>query len=107
MTKIITKETFDLDVLEVSKEKPVLVDFFAQWCMPCKMMAPILDDLSEDVGKEAVIVKVDVDEERQLAEEFGIMSIPTMYIFREGKIVEKMVGLKAQEELKTMLESHK
>ncbi|PJC24528.1 thioredoxin, partial [Candidatus Uhrbacteria bacterium CG_4_9_14_0_2_um_filter_41_50] len=103
MTKIITKETFDLDVLEVSKEKPVLVDFFAQWCMPCKMMAPILDDLSEDVGKEAVIVKVDVDEERQLAEEFGIMSIPTMYIFREGKIVEKMVGLKAQEELKTML----
>lgn len=107
MTMQITKETFQKEVLEASKAKPVLVDFYADWCMPCKMMAPVLDELVETMGEAAVIAKVNVDEERQLAGEFGIMSIPTMYMFRGGKIVEKMVGMKSQEELKQMLESHK
>ncbi|RMD51955.1 thioredoxin [Candidatus Parcubacteria bacterium] len=107
MVKHITTSEFEKEVLELSKEKPVLVDFYADWCMPCKMMAPVLDGLAQELGDSVGIAKVNVDEERALAGEFGIMSIPTMYMFRDGQIVEKVVGLQGPDQLKAMFEAHK
>ena len=70
----------------------VLVDFWASWCGPCKMIAPIIDEIAEEFQGKAVVGKVNVDECAELAEKFGIMSIPTMIIFKNGEIAEKMVG---------------
>ncbi|MBU4315449.1 thioredoxin [Patescibacteria group bacterium] len=106
MIKIVTKQNFKEDVLEASNQKPVLVDFFATWCMPCKMMGPILEDLADEMGDSFVVAKVDVDEESELAGEFGIMSIPTIYVLRNGKVVEQFVGMQTMEQLKTALQSH-
>ena len=81
----------------------VLVDFYAMWCGPCRMLAPILEELSEEV--ETPIYKVDVDECENLARRFGILSIPTMILFKDGKEVEKITGLRSKEEIKKLLEN--
>lgn len=99
-------ENFQREILEASNQKPILVDFFATWCMPCKMMEPILEDVSEAVGDSAVIAKVDVDQERGLAGEFGVMSIPTMFVLRNEKVVEQFVGMQSMDQLKAILQSH-
>ena len=80
----------------------VLVDFYATWCGPCRMLAPILEDLSQEV--ETPIYKVDVDECENLSRKFGILSIPTMIFFKNGKQVEKITGLKSKQEIKQILE---
>ena len=87
---IITKENFQKEVLE--SEVPVLVDFWAVWCMPCKMMEPILESLAADHQGKLVVGKVNVDEQPELAEQFGIVSIPTMIVFNKGKEAAKKVG---------------
>lgn len=71
----------------------VLVDFFATWCMPCRMMAQILEDVAEELGDKAKIIKVDVDESPNLAKQFGVMSIPTLVIFKDGAEQEKHIGV--------------
>lgn len=71
----------------------VLVDFFATWCMPCRMMAQILEDVAEELGDKAKIIKVDVDESPNLAKQFGVMSIPTLVIFKNGVEQEKHIGV--------------
>ena len=71
----------------------VLVDFFATWCMPCRMMAQILEDVAEELGDKAKIIKVDVDESPNLAKQFGVMSIPTLVIFKDGEEQEKHIGV--------------
>lgn len=81
----------------------VLVDFFATWCGPCRMLAPILEDLSEEV--ETPIYKIDVDECENLSRKFGILSIPTMIFFKDGELVEKITGLRTKQEIKKMLEN--
>ena len=81
----------------------VLVDFFATWCGPCRMLAPILEDLSQET--ETPIYKVDVDECENLARRFGILSIPTMIFFKNGKQLEKITGLRTKQEIKQMLET--
>ena len=87
MSKIINKEEFNTLVLE-SKE-PVLVDFYADWCGPCKMLSPIMDEISE----EYTVYKINVDNEQDLAIQFGIMSIPCVIAFKEGKEINRIVGL--------------
>lgn len=92
----ITKENFQEEVLE--SKVPVLVDFFAQWCGPCKMVAPILDELAEEM-KDVKICKIDVDEQPELAKKNFVMSIPMFFVYKDGKVMRRDVGGKTKDEL--------
>ena len=85
-----TDANFKSEVLE--SDKPVLVDFWAEWCGPCKMIAPALEQLAEEFDGKAKIVKLNVDDHPAIAGEYGIRSIPTLLFFRDGKVVEQLVG---------------
>ena len=102
MVKHVKTDTFQKEVLE--SKIPVLVDFWAKWCGPCLRVAPILDDLSTEVEGRAKIVKVEVDEEYQVADTYEIMSIPTIMIFKDGKIVNQAIGVKSKTELLKLLD---
>ena len=99
----VTKENFQAEVLD--EFGSVLVDFFATWCGPCKMLSPILDGMAaklETTGK-AKICKVDVDDQQELAAQFGVMSIPTMIVFENGKPTKQVVGTKPEDEIWALL----
>lgn len=98
----ITKANFDTEVLQSSQ--PVLVDFWAEWCGPCKMIAPVLDELADELAGRARVGKVNVDEEPDLAAQFRVASIPTLLFFKGGQVVEQLVGAKSKRELKASLE---
>ena len=85
----ITKENFEQEVLQ--SEKPVLLDFWASWCGPCRMLSPIVDEVAEE-RTDVKVGKVNVDEQPELAGEFGVMSIPTLLVFEQGKLVRQAVG---------------
>jgi thioredoxin 1 len=95
--KSVTTATFQADVL--SSGKPVLVDFWAEWCGPCRMVSPILDEISAEHGEKLTIVKVNVDEEPQLAQQYGIVSIPALQVFQNGEVVKSIVGAKPKPQL--------
>ncbi|WP_442603362.1 thioredoxin [Paenibacillus sp. KN14-4R] len=97
----VTDQTFKT---EVESEGTVLVDFWAPWCGPCKMIAPILDELSQEVSNK--IAKVNVDDNAESAARFGVMSIPTLIVFKDGQPVDKLVGLQSKDALKSVLERH-
>ena len=84
--------------------KPVVVDFFAEWCGPCKMMKPILDEFKGKIGEKATVIKVDVDRNQQAAQAFGVRGVPTLAIFKDGKIVWRRSGVMSAAELKRALE---
>ncbi|GFZ81428.1 thioredoxin [Paenibacillus marchantiophytorum] len=81
----------------------VLVDFWAPWCGPCKMIAPILDELSAEVGDAAQIVKINVDDNPESAAKYNVMSIPTLLVFKDGQVVDQLVGLQSKEKLKAVI----
>ena len=95
--KSVTTASFQADVL--SSGKPVLVDFWAEWCGPCRMVSPILDEISAEHGEKLTIVKVNVDEEPQLAQQYGIVSIPALQVFQNGEVVKSIVGAKPKPQL--------
>ena len=95
-------QNFDQEVLK--SDKIVLVDFWAPWCGPCQMMGPVIADLSEEVGDKAKIGKLNVDENGSTAVNYGIMSIPALKIFKDGKIVKEFIGVQPKEILKKYLE---
>ncbi len=98
MTQVVTNDDFASVVLQ--SDKPVLVDFFAPWCGPCQGLAPLLDEVSNELEGEAIVVKVDIDQSPELAQEYGVMSIPTLKVFKGGEIVGDHVGGMSKDGLK-------
>ena len=97
-----TDQNFEQEVLK--SDQPVLVDFWAPWCGPCQMMGPILEELEKDLSGKVKIGKLNVDENQVVAGEYGVMSIPTLIIFKDGTIVKQFVGVQAKEVLMEELE---
>lgn len=98
-------DTNEFDEL-LSGEKPVICDFFATWCGPCKMLSPVMDKLSEGYGDKAQFVKVDVDKNIELAARYGIMSIPLVGVFKGGELADKSLGFSPESEMKEFLDKN-
>jgi len=96
-----TSENFDTEALK--SDKPVLVDFFADWCGPCKMMAPVVEALASEYEGKAVVGKLNVDDASDIAGRYGVMSIPTLIVFKDGQISDKFVGVTSKNELSAAL----
>lgn len=101
--KHIPEKDFKAEVLD--DKGMVLVDFYAEWCGPCKMLAPILEDVSKEIGDKLKIVKINTDEAQTLSKEFQVMSIPTVYLFDDGEPISKFVGVKTKEEIIDFVEN--
>lgn len=100
----ITKGNFD-EVVKKS-DVPVLVDFWAAWCGPCRMVGPVIDELANEFAGKAKVGKVNVDEQNELAAMFRVMSIPTILLFKNGKVVEQVVGVRSKGDFTAMIQKH-
>lgn len=104
MEVTLTQDNFEAEVLQ--SPVPVLVDFWAEWCAPCKVQNPILAELAKDLAGKLKIGKVDVDNQPELGEQYGIMSIPTIKIFKKGQVVSEMIGLQSKERLMSEIQKY-
>ncbi|MDE1549244.1 thioredoxin [Jeotgalibaca caeni] len=102
MVKAITDANFDTE----TNDGVVLVDFWATWCGPCRMQSPIIDELDEEIGDKVSFAKMDVDENPETPQKFGIMGIPTLLVKKDGEVVEKLVGYTPKERLEEILEQY-
>ena len=102
-TEAVTERSFDADVLK--SPVPVLVDFWATWCGPCKMIAPIVEDLAGEYAGKLKVMKLDVDENGGVAAKYNVMSIPTLGIFNKGELVERIVGYMPKEQLRKRIDA--
>ncbi|OPJ57247.1 thioredoxin [Alkalithermobacter paradoxus] len=104
MVKVITGNEFKSEVEDYSGV--AVVDFFAEWCGPCKMLAPVLDNLNEEMKDEVKFLKVDIDREMALAQRFNITSVPTMLVFKNGKVVDTIMGFRPKEMIQSQIKSN-
>jgi thioredoxin 1 len=102
-TIVVTDDSFQNDVIQSGK--PVLVDFWADWCGPCKMIAPALEEISEELGEQVIIAKVNIDENPGAPSKYGVRGIPTMLLFKDGAVAATKVGAAPKSQLKGWLES--
>ena len=100
MVTVITKDNFQAEVLQA--DKPVLGDFWASWCGPCKMLSPVVDQIAEE-NDDIKVCKINVDDEPELAGQFGVMSIPTLLVFRDGQLANQSVGVRPKDFILGML----
>jgi thioredoxin 1 len=100
----VTEETFEADVLK--SDLPVLIDFTAAWCGPCKMLAPILEELAQDWEGKVKVLKLDVDSNQAMAIKYGVMGVPTLMLFKDGEIIERLSGFKPKKHLEKTFSSH-
>ena len=96
----ITRENFEAEVLK--SDKPVLVDFFATWCGPCRMVAPVLEEIAEE-NENIKVVKIDVDQEPGLAQQFGVTSIPLLVVMKDGQVVNQSLGAKPKDQILSLI----
>ena len=106
MAKVFNDENFDKEVIEASREKPVLVDFFASWCGPCKIQGPIIDEVAEGLGEKAVVGKLNTEEAPETSSRYGVMSIPTIILFKDGEAKETLNGLQPKEALGEVIKKY-
>ncbi len=106
MSELITEATTDNFKTLIDANVPVLVDFWAPWCGPCKAIAPVLEELATDMADKVNIVKVNVDDVKQVATDYGIRSIPTLMLFKNGEVVETKVGALSKAQLTEMINEH-
>jgi thioredoxin 1 len=99
----LTDSNFDEEV--VNGDLPALVDFWAEWCMPCKMLAPTVDELAEEYDGKMKVGKVDTDQNREISQKFGISAIPTLILFKDGEVIKKFVGLQQKKDLKEAIDA--
>ena len=102
---IITAANFENEVMH--SEKPILIDFYADWCGPCQMLAPVVHEIAKENAGVIKVGKINVDEQMELARKFRVFSIPTLVLFKEGKAVSSLVGFQGKEEIEEMLKSTK
>lgn len=100
-----TSKTFEEDVLK--KEGMVLVDFWAPWCAPCRMVGPIVEEISEEYGDKVLVAKVNVDNNQDLAAKYGVQSIPTILLFKDGKQVDSVIGARPKSDYDNLIKKHK
>jgi len=100
----VTDATFESEVLK--NDGIVLVDFWASWCMPCQMLSPTISELADDMRDKVKVCKMNVDENREVSTKYGIMSIPAVFIFKDGEVVEQIIGLRQKEDYVKAIESH-
>jgi len=103
MVEEVNDSNFDEEVIEKSKSTPVLVDFFAEWCPPCKMLSPILEKLANEYKDKIKIVRVNVDKSPIKAQEYSISAIPSVKLFKNGKVISEFLGFKTEEEIKEFI----
>lgn len=101
---ILNEDNFDDEIQK--KQKPILVDFWAAWCGPCKTIAPVLEELAEEMSGRAYVAKVDVDVNGDLANRFGIMSIPTLVVFKNGRMVDQLIGNAPKPKIQQLIDKH-
>ncbi len=98
--------TFDADVIEASNHQLILVDFWAEWCGPCRSLGPILEQLIEEYDGALKLVKINADEQQNLCAHYGVRSLPTVYFFKDGAVVEQFMGLQQEQDIRTLIDKH-
>jgi len=102
--KTFTADTWESEVLQA--DKSVLVDFWAQWCGPCRMISPVIEELANEYADKVIIGKLNVDEQGEVAEKYGVMSIPTLMLFKNGQVIQKMVGFRGKPDLVKLIDEN-
>lgn len=103
MSEIVNSAEFEAKVIEASKEKPVLVDFFATWCGPCRMMAPALDEVAQEQAEKVTVYKLDIDQSPDVAMRYRVMSVPTLILFKGGEAVKQVIGAQSKAKLEAFI----
>ncbi len=99
MSKIFNNQNFQTEVLENSHKKLVVVDFYADWCAPCRMLAPIIEEVEKEIGDKIIIRKLNIEDNNEIASKYNVMSIPAILFFKNGEVIESLIGLQSKENI--------